>query len=87
MYNKIVLDTRRKKKEVNFKYTVKLRITYQGEQRYYLTGYKITEIDYANTMKKTPIKKMEPIRVQLDHIDLKAKNIVNTLDGFRSCLS
>lgn len=82
VYNKIILDIRRKKEEVNFDYTVKLRITFQGEQRYYLTGYKMTEADFANTMKKTPIKKMEPIRVQLDHIDLKAKNIINNLDGF-----
>ena len=82
VYNKIVLDTRRKKEDVNFDYTVKLRLTYQGEQRYYLTGYKMTEADFANTTKKAPLKRMEPIRVQLDYIDLKAKNIINNLDGF-----
>ena len=82
VYNKIVLDTRRKKEDVNFDYTVELRLTYQGEQRYYLTGYKMTEADFANTTKKAPLKRMEPIRVQLDYIDLKAKNIINNLDGF-----
>lgn len=82
VYNKIVLDTRKKKEDENFNYTVKLRITYQGEQRYYLTGYKMTEADFINTLKNIPRKKMEPIRIQLDHIDLKAKNIINNLDGF-----
>ena len=77
VFNKIVLDKRRKKEDVNFEYTVKLRVTFQGEQRYYLTGYKMTELDFGNTMKKVPIKKMDSIRVQLDHIDLKAKNIIN----------
>jgi integrase len=80
VYTKIILDTRRKKTEKL--YTVKLRITFNKEQKYYLTGYKMSEADFENTMKRIPSKKFEGIRIQLDHIELKAKSIITTLDGF-----
>ena len=82
VYSKIVLDDRRKKGDLNFSYTVKLRVTFNGEQKYYLTGYKLSKAEFLEVFKKTPSKKMEPIRIQLDHIDLKARTLINKLHGF-----
>lgn len=82
VYSKIVLDDRKKQKDLNFSYTVKLRVTYNREQKYYLTGYKLSKTEFLEVFKKTPSKKMEPIRIQLDHIELKARIVLDKLDGF-----
>ena len=80
VYVKIILD--RRKKKASLIYTVKIRITYSREQRYYLTGFKMTEYAFIETMKDNPPKKFQGGRIQLDHLELKAKNIISKLEAF-----
>jgi integrase/recombinase XerD len=80
VYTQIILDTRRKKDIGS--YTVKLRITYGRKQKYYLLGFKMTEEEFNETMKARPAKKYQDNRIQLDHIELKAKTIISNLEAF-----
>ncbi len=80
IYIKTILDTRKKKD--NGVYSVKIRITFNRVQKYYLTGFKMAEKDFENVMKNVPPKKLQNTRIQLDHLELKAKNIISKLDAF-----
>ncbi|MFN2438653.1 MAG: hypothetical protein ABR503_05600 [Chitinophagaceae bacterium] len=78
VYTQLVLDTRREK-EI---YAVKIRITYNRTQKYYLTGFKMTEAEFRETMKQRPGKAFQEKRIQLDFLELKAKKIISSLDAF-----
>src|SRR5438045_2876347 len=80
VYVKLVLDTR--KKTASRLYSIKLRLTYNREQKYYVTGYKLSKVDFAETMKNIPVKRFKDLRIQLDHLELKAKNILSKLEVF-----
>ena len=80
VYTKLILDTR--KKTASSEFSIKLRLTYNREQKYFLTGYKLSENDFAEVMKSVPPKKFKDLRIQLDHIDLKAKSVISKLDYF-----
>lgn len=80
VYTQLVLDTRRKKDSSI--YTVKLRITYNRIQKYYLTGFKMTQVEFDEVMKDKPAKKYQDKRIQLDHLELKAKKIISKLEAF-----
>lgn len=80
VYTKILLDKRRKKDSGI--YTVKFRLTFNREQKYYLTGIRMSEIDFEETMKPYPAKNYRNSRVQLDHLELKIKTIIATLEVF-----
>lgn len=77
---KIVLDNRRKSPDDI--YSVKLRVTYNRQQKYYLTGFKMTSQQFEETMKPTPKKKYETDYVQLDSILTEAKSIIRDLKPF-----
>ena len=80
VYTKIILDTRREKaSEI---YTVKIRVTANKIQKYYLTGYKMTKNDFEEVMKNVPAKRFKDLRIQLDHLELKAKTIISDLGTF-----
>ena len=55
VYTKIILDTRHK--SITGIYSVKIRVTSNKIQKYYLTGYKMNLGDFAETMKDVPHKK------------------------------
>lgn len=80
VYTQIVLDTRRK--NAKGVYSVKLRITHNRVQKYYLTGFKLSENDFEQVLKNPPPKKLEETRIQLDHLELKAKRIISDLIFF-----
>src|SRR4030095_8791998 len=80
VYTRTILDIRKEKASGN--YSVKIRITYNREQKYYLTGYKMTKSDFADAVKNVPPKRLQAIRIQLDHLELKAKNIISKLETF-----
>jgi integrase/recombinase XerD len=80
IYLRIVLDSRRK--QANGIYPVKLRITYNRVQKYYLTGYTLTKLEFVECMRNPPVKKLQNTRIQLDHIEFKARTIISNLDGF-----
>jgi integrase len=80
IYTQLVLDTRRKKDSGI--YTVKLRITYNRIQKYYLTGFKMTQVEFDEVIKDPPPKKYQDKRIQLDHLELKAKKIISKLEAF-----
>ena len=80
VYCKIILDIRRKKDSDI--YPVKLRITYNRSQKYYLLGYKMTKVEFEEVMKNPTPKKYHDARTQLNHLELKAKRIITDLEAF-----
>ncbi len=80
VYTKIILDTRRKK--TSGIYTVKIRVTANKMQKYYLTGYTMTERDFEETFKNVPPKRFQNVRIQLDYLEVKAKTIISELGTF-----
>lgn len=80
IYSRTILDTRKEKSSGI--YTVKIRITCNREQKYYLTGYQMTKSDFEEVMKNVPPKRLQDIRIQLDHLELRAKTIISKLDAF-----
>lgn len=80
VYVKIVLDTRRKNEEGV--YPIKLRVTHQRVQRYYLTGYKMSSAEFPELLKDAPPKRLKEIKIQVGAIELKAKNIINKMEAF-----
>lgn len=77
---KIVLDDRRKN-DMDY-YTVKLRVTQNRMQKYYLTGFKMTSQEFEQTMQNAPLKKYRENRIELDEILLKAKITCKELQLF-----
>lgn len=65
------LDTRRKKK--SGRYPVKLRITFRKEQRYYLTGFDLSQDEFEATRSDTKIKQL-PIKLRRQLQDVKFKS-------------
>lgn len=80
VYIKLILDTRRKKPTGI--YAIKLRITFNREQKYYLTGYQVSEFDFKEVVKDVPPKRLQELKVQLNHIELKARNALSLLETF-----
>jgi hypothetical protein len=80
VYTKLILDNR--KKNPTAIYSVKLRITFNREQKYYLTGYKLHENDFSEAIKSVPSKKFKDLRIQLDYLELKAKTIISKQEAF-----
>jgi integrase/recombinase XerD len=77
---KFILDYRRASKEGNS--TIKLRITHNRKQKYYLTGFKMSEDEFKQLMKDRPPKRLESTKIELDEIMLKARNTVKELGLF-----
>lgn len=77
---KILLDTRRKK--VSGRYPVKLRITYQREQKYYPTEYDLTPDDFDRVFGAKPRTEQKEIRANLVALETKANTIAEKLPVF-----
>lgn len=80
VHTKVLLDTRRKKKENN--YPVKLRLTHGRTQKYYPMGLDLSEIEWKKVMGDKPRKSFKEKRLKIDSIKQKAENIIKELDPF-----
>ncbi len=77
---KIVLDNRRKKADEV--YSIKIRVTWNREQRYYLTGFKMDAKEFDQLMKTVPPKRLQNIKIELEEMILKARLVVKDLQIF-----
>ena len=75
---KIILDERRKK-DLS---PVKIRITFNRQQKYYSTGENLSKEDFLEVMKNNPPKRFQDLRIRLDHLELKAKKIIAKIEVF-----
>ena len=80
VYTQLVLDTRRQKASDLF--PVKLRITYNRVQKYYLTGFKMTARDFEDVLKNPAPKRLLETRIQLESLEFKAKRVISSLQVF-----
>jgi integrase/recombinase XerD len=80
VYVKVILDTRRKREDSV--YPIKLRLTHNRVQRYYMTGYKLSESDFKELVKDVPPKRLQGLKIQIDAIELKARNILSKLEVY-----
>jgi len=76
----IIHDTRRLKKDGT--YPVKLRITHNREQRYYLTSYSLSKEDFKKTLGNKPRKGFKDISLKLHALERKANRIIEDLPIF-----
>lgn len=77
---KFVLDIRRENAEGIS--SIKLRVTHNRKQKYFLTGFKMTNDDFKLVFKDRPPKRLESVKVELDEIMLKARNCIKELPLF-----
>ncbi len=76
-----ILDTRRIKKDLNF--PVKLRVTFEREQRYFLTPYDLTEQFYTKVMFGKRLSNDEQnLKKNILDFENKAIDIINQLTVF-----
>lgn len=76
----IVQDTRRTKK--NGTYPVKLRITFNREQKYYLTPYNLTIPDFEKVQGTKPRNEFKETALWLQSFEKKAADIIHELPQF-----
>lgn len=77
---KIVHDTRRKKS--NGQYPVKLRVTYQREQKYYPTDYDLTPDDFERVNGAKPRSEFKEVRADLIALETRANLIIEKFPTF-----
>jgi integrase/recombinase XerD len=77
---RIVLDDRKKK--LDGVYSVKLRVTFERQQKYYLTGFKMCHDEFKQTMRDVPPKRFQNTKAELDEMVLKARNVLKGLSAF-----
>jgi len=76
----IYLDTRRKKQ--NETYPVKLRITFQGDRKYYSLGHSLTEDEFAKVIQKSPRGGYRKTYLELDDERQRAEGIIKNIKPF-----
>lgn len=76
----IIHDLRRMKKDNT--YPVKLRVTYNRQQKYYDTGYSLNTEDFDKVMDKYPRGKFKTMKSELNKIENKAIEDINELSVF-----
>ena len=77
---KVVLDTRRKK--TKGQYPVKLRVTYQREQKYYPTDFDLTPEDFERVNGLKPRTEYKETRANLIALETRANAIIEKLPAF-----
>ena len=78
---KLLQDTRRQKKDGS--YPIKVRVTFDREQKYYKTGYSLTIEDFEKIFSDPNIRgKNKTIRDQLNRILTKADNCKAAIENF-----
>ncbi|MBT3422822.1 MAG: tyrosine-type recombinase/integrase [Bacteroidetes bacterium] len=76
----IILDTRRSKS--NGLFPVKLRITYNRQQKYYPTDFDLSPNDFKAVYEPNPRKNYKAIRNKFDDIETDARKVVEKLSVF-----
>src|SRR5258708_3110397 len=76
----IVLDTRRKK--IDGKFPVKLRVTFSRKQKYYSTKISLNEKEFEEVQNPKSRKNNKEIRLLLSAREQKAMNIIQMLPRF-----
>ncbi len=76
----VLLDTRKPLK--GGIYSVKLRVTWNRDQRYYPTGKHLLQADYDKVMGERPRNEAKETRMFLDSIYAKAKSVADSLSTF-----
>ena len=76
----IILDLRRPLKEGTF--PVRLRITFKRKQKYYLTDYSLTPIDFAKTQTDKARGKYKDLQTSFQAIEQKALLTIDKLPDF-----
>ncbi|HRI59587.1 MAG TPA: site-specific integrase [Saprospiraceae bacterium] len=77
---KVILDKRRPKK--NGIYPVKLRVTYQREQKYFPTNYDLNEEDFEKITNGTARGDLKEIRLRLNSLEVAANATAEHLPSF-----
>ena len=77
---KIILDNRRKKN--NDVYPVKLRITFQREQKYFPTGFDMTEEEFEKVLNGNARGDLKETRIHLLNLESSADAIIQRLPIF-----
>ncbi len=76
----IILDTRYKKKTNLF--SVKLRVTYQREQRYFTTRISLSEEDWNKMNSSRPGEQLRTTKLKLNLLQAKAEEIIQKMTHF-----
>ena len=76
----ILIDKRRAKKDGT--YPVKLRVTFQGEQRYYKNKYSYTEEMFNSIMGEKTKKGYKEVKLKLNQLEQRAFAIINEMEDF-----
>jgi integrase len=76
----IIQDTRRKRKDGT--YPVKLRITYNREQKYYPTPFNLTIEQFTKVVAERPRNEFKELKMKLNALEGKASEIIKELPFF-----
>jgi integrase len=76
----IILDTRKQKKDGT--YPVKLRVTYNRQQKYYPTKYSLTKDDFEKARSSKPRGDFKDMALHLHAVETKAINVIDSLPFF-----
>jgi integrase/recombinase XerD len=76
----IIQDTRRLRKDGTF--PVKLRVTYNREQKYYSTPHSLSIADFEKAQGNRPRNEFKDIALRLQAIERKAADIIKDLPLF-----
>lgn len=76
----VILDTRFKRKDG--KSRVRLRVTFQREQRYYSTKFILTQDEFDIVLSDNPKGNFKEIKLILSGIEKQAREIINSLPEF-----
>src|SRR5687767_5020420 len=76
----IYQDKRNKKKDGT--YPIKLRVTFNREQRYYPTKYSLTKEDFKKVQGEKPRGNFKDIALDLNSVERKAKAVIDSLPVF-----
>lgn len=79
-HRKLILDKRRPKQ--NGLFPVKVRITFQRKQRYYVVGVDLSDDDFARLNNNSVRKELRSVRVKIKQYQSKVDNIIESMDEF-----
>jgi integrase/recombinase XerD len=76
----IILDTRRALKDGT--YPVKLRLTYQREQRYYSLNISLSKEDFARTQGEKPRGEFKSLQLKFNGVEQHARAVIDKMKTF-----
>lgn len=79
-HHKLILDKRRPKKTGLF--PVKIRITFNRQQRYYNVGVDLSEEDFERLLSHSVRKELRPAKLKIQQFETRVRNTINSLSEF-----